>query len=385
MNYLNYKEDELKDKGAIFTATEIAGQPDLWKKIYTQFIANETEIKNFLSKSFKEVKRIILTGAGTSAYIGLSLKGVFQKKAGIFTDPIPTTDLVTHPLDYFSQNESTLLVSFARSGNSPESLAAVQLAEKICSKLIHVIITCDANGKLAGFQSGSPKLVIILPPESNDKSLAMTGSYSGMLLAGILLANSNNIKGIGKKLDTLCSYGNKILKEYSAPIELFARKEFKRAVFLGSGPLQGTATESQLKLQELTDGHIICKCDSFLGFRHGPKAVVDENTMVVFIFSNVDYVLNYEKDLVKDMNKGKHPAFLIGVSEKKIEGINPDLEVVLSDSADSLDEELLAVCQVIPAQLLGFFKSLHLGLKPDKPSDSGAISRVVQGVNIYNF
>ncbi len=385
MNILGYSPEELKLLGAINTGTEIAGQPGLWKNIYLLFERQQKQIFGFLSETLPVADKIILSGAGTSAYIGLSLKGLYQRVTGKTTEAIPTTDLVSHPEDYFIKNTTILLISFARSGNSPESIAAVRLADQLCKKVIHLIITCDINGQLAKYQSKSEKLVFNLPKESNDKSLAMTGSYSGMLLAGILMVHYRSIGAFKAQIDTLYAYGQSIINEYAGKIKNLVNDDFKRAVFLGSGPFFGTATESQLKLQELTDGKIICKSDSFLGFRHGPKAVVDEQTLVVYIFSNSDYVQQYETDLVKDMGKGRKAALQIGICEHEMDDISLDLMISLSKSRNPISEELLSVCQVIPAQLIGFYKSIQLGYKPDSPSNSGSISRVVQGVIIYDF
>jgi tagatose-6-phosphate ketose/aldose isomerase len=385
MSISGYNLEELKSNGAINTGTEIAGQPILWRNTFSLFEKNINEIQNFLTKTLASVDKIILTGAGTSAFIGLSLKGLYQNRFCKNTEPIPTTDFVSNPNEYLSKNDNILLISFARSGNSPESVAAVKLADQICNKVIHFIITCDAKGNLANYKSSSERFVFVLPPESNDKSLAMTGSYSGMLLSGILIAHIQNLKGIKSQVERMCSYGEKILIEYAKPIEAIAAREFRRAVFLGSGPFFGTATESHLKLQELTDGKIICKNESFLGFRHGPKAVVDESTLMVYIFSNSEYSNQYETDLVRAMENGRKPALQISISESKIKDLNFDLEIVLSNESEKLNEEFLTVCQVIPGQLLGFFKSLHLGHKPDNPSVSNSITRVVQGVTIYEY
>lgn len=375
----------LEELGAVHTAGEIAAQPDLWQEIYAQISADKERISSFFTGSLPGTDRIILTGAGTSAYIGLSLGPVFSRHFNIHTDSVATTDLLSYPENYFNDNESIILVSFARSGNSPESTAVTELADKLCKKCCHLIITCDGNGRLAYYHTQSEKLVILLPPTANDKGLAMTGSYSGMLLCGILIARLREIDSLGTQIKTLCSYGIKIIGNYSAKIREIASSDFKRAVFLGSGPFFGTATESHLKLQELTDGIIICKNETYLGFRHGPKAVTDETTMVVFIFANNEYVRQYERDLVLSMKKGREPLRTIGIYESSADGLEFDLHIRLSDSGNRLDEEFLAVCNIIPAQLLGYYKSLALGLRPDNPSKSGAISRIVENVTIYKF
>ncbi len=383
MKILNYAIEELRENGGYHTATEIYHQPQLWWKIYEEIFLQKAHIQKFTDNAFRDENlHIILTGAGTSAFIGLSLQGSFKRSWNKFTSTISTTDLVSHPFDYLYPEVPTLMVSFARSGNSPESVAAVALADQICKKCHHLIITCDKAGELAKYQTKLDKFVFVLPPEANDQSLAMTSSFTGMLLAGILITRLKVLHEFESKINLLCRYGEKIVGSYTDLISSIAELNFQRAVFLGSGPLFGTATESQLKLQELTDGKIICKTDSFLGFRHGPKAVVDNTALVMYLFSNQPYVSKYEDDLVHAMKKGKNALIEVGIMECRSTSIALDREIILG-VANSLDEDLLAVCSVIPAQMLGFFKSIKLGLRPDSPSESGAISRVVQGVNIY--
>jgi len=368
-----------------YTEKEIWGQPDLWLKIYNQVLSEKESLLSFLKIALSEQNiNIILTGAGSSAYIGLSLVGVLNKNLNKGTMAIPTTDLVTHPTDYFNNTTTVLLISFARSGNSPESIAAVKLADQLCSKVYHLIITCDESGALANYNSNSPKYTFILPEEANDKSLAMTGSYSGMLLAGLLIARIKEIEKLKNQVFVLQRYGIKLLED-SAKFKDIAEKQFERAVFLGSGPLAGTSTESHLKVQELTDGKVICKCDSFLGFRHGPKAVINNKTLIFLLFSNQPYVLQYEIDLLQSLNTGQKPLFIAGLTEVSSEDLQLDKLFILSEDIRNLDEEFLAVCSILPAQMIGFYKSLDLGMNPDMPSASNAISRVVKGVIIYPY
>ncbi|MGK7390089.1 MAG: SIS domain-containing protein [Candidatus Cyclobacteriaceae bacterium M2_1C_046] len=386
MEYLGIDTQELTENGAINTAKEISQQPDIWQKVWGQVNSESSAMRSFLNEH-RDIQRIILTGAGTSAFIGFSLRGVFQRQMNILAEAISTTDIVTHPKDFLLSDVPTLIISFARSGNSPESVAAIDLADKFCKNCYHLIITCNPDGRLANISTKNDNYILTLPEEACDLSLAMTSSYTGMLLAGILIAHINGLEAVKKDVEALISYGKKIIEEYAGDIKQLASLDFNRAVFLGAGPFYGTATESHLKLQELTDGLVICKRDSFLGLRHGPKAVVDENTIVIYIFSNNEYALRYEKDLVAAMQQGKPPMAEIGIMESEVSDINLKRKIIFSERAANgytLKEEFLTVCSVIPAQILGFYKSLYFGLKPDEPSASGAISRVVQGVEIYD-
>ncbi len=390
MNYLGYIENQLKDLNGIHTAREIQQQPGIWLKIYDLIRKQKEEIESFMKEALRDADEIILTGAGTSAFIGLSLSPVYKRNTGKCIQAIATTDLVTHPKHYFNREKKVLLISFARSGNSPESCAAVDMAEKFSARARHLVITCNAKGNLLGRCKKTDQFNVILPEETNDKSLAMTSSFTGMLLAGLLINKIDNIDQEKQYVENLAAYGKKILTFYRDDLYNAAQKDFRRIVFLGSGPQMGTATESHLKVQELTDGKIIAKSDSFLGFRHGPKAVIDTSTLVVGLFSNDPYVLRYEYDLIKSLKKGQQPLYRIGIFESETIAADfekfIDLKIILSGNNSSfVPEDYLSICNVLPAQMLGFFKSLERGLCPDNPSETGAISRVVEGVHIYSL
>lgn len=383
MKYLQFTEDELREKGALFTAKEIEGQPDIWNQTAKKFYEENTEINTFLKTALAQSNQIILTGAGTSAFIGLSLQGAFFRNTGIISNAISTTDLVSHPHNYLNAHQTPLIISFARSGNSPESCAALALADSFTKKCFHLIITCNKDGALSNYTSKNPIHVINLPMDTNDKSLAMTGSYTSMLLTGLLIAYREQKEFCTQQLMRVANASSQIITTQTTELKDIAEKHFQRAVFLGSGALFGTATEAALKLQELTDGQIICKSDTYLGFRHGPKSVIDDTTLVVYFFINDEHIRQYETDLVHAMKKGNAVMFQIGVAENKVENIDTDTQINFPGEY-MIAEDFLPLCSIIPAQILGFYKSLQIGLMPDAPSVSGAISRVVQGVKIYS-
>lgn len=372
-------KDILKEDKDLFTGKEIFGQPDLWKSVYHVIKTQQKGIDDFLTPILaKEKLKIILTGAGSSAFIGEATQGLIQKITAVSTQAIATTDIVTHPELFFLKNTPTLLISFARSGNSPESMEAVLLANQHCNTIYHLIITCNKDGELAQFciQNDQNCYSIVLPEETNDKSLAMTGSFTSMALSALLSVDIKNIDHNATQVEEIATYGKEILR-YKDQFRSVLTNEFKRVVFLGSGPMLGIARECHLKLQELTDGQVICKHDSFLGFRHGPRAVVDQDTLVVFLFSSDDHVLKYEEDLAIDISNDPRNIKTIAV------GGESELKNSIHLPAIESNNILRIIPATIIGQLLGYYNSLMLGLDPDNPSISGAISRVVQGVKIY--
>jgi tagatose-6-phosphate ketose/aldose isomerase len=386
MEYLNLHVEELEKRGGLHTAREIESQPELWNQTYRSFLEQKQDILKFLENIWEDdFPYILFTGAGSSAFVGEVLAGPFQQKWKGISRAVSTTDIITHPENYFEKSRTTLLVSFARSGDSPESLYAILLAREYCDKLYELNITCNKDGELARRSLEKDAYVFLLPEQTNDQSLAMTSSFSSMLLSGLLLLNISDAEQIAPVIDKVCEMGNYIIKQYLPSLKQIAEMEFKRMVFLGSGPLLGIAHESHLKVQELSNGEVICKYDSFLGFRHGPKAVVNDSTVVVYLLSNNMYSQLYEFDLVRSVNSTgageKSVAIGNGYDENEIQF---DYQVQFPYSINELPEEFLSVFYVLPAQIIGFYKSMSLDLSPDSPSKNGAISRVVQGVKIYH-
>jgi len=199
------------------TAKEITGQPKLWRETYDFILGEKAAIASFLSRVFEgKDLQIILTGAGTSAFIGEILLQSFNRNTGFDTKMIPTTDLVTHPKCFFNSAIPTLMVSFARSGDSPESVGAFDLAEKICNQVFHLVITCNANGRLAYVARQKKSYIFLMPEKANDQALAMTGSFTSMLLAGFLISDINRARDYKSEVDRVSEAGETILKKYES-------------------------------------------------------------------------------------------------------------------------------------------------------------------------
>ena len=366
----------------LHTYREIRQQPRVWRKAYDIIRARKAEIQAFLDANLDEDFTIVLTGAGTSAYIGDALEPALSRIRRGYR-AIATTDIITDPSLYFDKTSKILLVSFARSGNSPESVGAVKAVEQTAGKVVHVFITCNENGELAKMK-GSNILTILLPPETNDISLAMTSSYSTMLIVCSMIARIDHIEDEKESIDLLAEKVEAAMDKYEARISEIADRPFTRAIFLGSGPLKGVAEESRLKLQELTDGAVMCAFDSFLGFRHGPKALVNPDSLLVYLLSSKPEVQRYELDLIRQINSNNKVQAGIIVCQHK-----PDLEEDCYDLCveiglpDSVADYYACVSYIFVGQLMGLYKSIATGLCPDSPSVSGNISRVVEGVTLY--
>lgn len=367
-----------------FTFQEILQQPEMWLREYEAIVAQKEAIIAFFEKNLTADTDVVLTGAGTSAFIGDAIAPQ-MRRYWKNVRAVATTDLITNAADYLDAEKPLLLVSFARSGNSPESVGAVELANSICKHVAHIFITCNKDGHLAKLAGPDNILSVLLPEETNDKSLAMTSSFSTMLITCQMLANIRIIEDIRPMVEAAAQNAEAVIDLYGDKIEQIAQRKFERGVFLGSGPMKGIAEECHLKLQELTDGGVVCKFDSFLGFRHGPKAVVNEKSIVVYLMQADEKVQRYERDLVKQVdgnNKLVAQVVVCAGERPALEGVAADLFVVMPNGEGQTGIFGL-VPYVLVGQLLGFHTSVAHGLCPDTPSVSGNIHRVVEGVTIY--
>ena len=364
------------------TYREIVQQPRVWRRVYELLKSRKADLQVFLRPFVEGKTEIVLTGAGSSAFIGDSLVPILRNECGWNCRAVATTDLVTHAASYVDCEEPLLLVSFARSGDSPESIAAVNEVNRVCKKASHMVITCNRNGALAKRQWESDAYVILLPEETNDKSLVMTSSFSSMFLACLMAGHINEIEDEKSYVDAAAANAQYILDHCEQTLREAAEHPMDRAIFLGGGSAQGIAEECHLKLQEMTDGAIMCAFNSFLGFRHGPKAVLSTHCGVIYFMNSIPVARQYAKDLIRQIADGGLPIVQLAVMQED-EDLPASVTKIILPEGYQQTHGYGAISYVLVGQLMGLYACLKHGLNPDNPSKSGNISRVVQGVTIY--
>jgi len=428
---LSLDADEKARLGVEATPVEIAQQPEMWRDTARRFAEAAPHIQElFAAVDLPDGSgEIIFSGAGTSDFVGKCIQGPVTAALQTRGLAVPTTDIVTHPEFAIPSDRPGIMVSFARSGNSPESVAAVdiELAER--PQVRHLIITCNAEGELAKRTARLENRAhtLVLHPKTNDRGLAMTSSFSSMVVAGLGLAYLDDTEKYIDLVDRMAVAGQTVIEAAPAVAERLAAKQPGRACFLGSGSAYGAAVESHLKLQEMTDGDLLCFCDTFLGIRHGPRAAIHDDTVVIYFLASEPQVRRYELDLIqanREQQVGLAHLIVADCSDYVVGSVDPpdrnanhaespadpaarnaDLaskcagnasgspinlagladECIFYDPEGSLDipDHMLAPVYTVAGQLLGLFASLQHGLRPDAPSAGGVIHRVVQGVTIY--
>lgn len=381
--HLGLAESDLERLGGLWTAREIAQQPAMLRETQNLLMQRRAEIEAFLAPLIAQPNlRVILTGAGTSAFAGECLAPVLSRRLGRRVEAVATTDLVCAPHLYLEADTPTLLVSFGRSGNSPESVAAIELADRLVKSPSHLVITCNADGALARYGKGPRGFTVQLPEATHDRSFAMTSSFSCMTYAA--LAAFSGIASMESRIDSIARAAEAVIAQYTTVMKAAAAEGYQRVVYLGSAIFKGLAREAGLKLLELTNGDLVTMFDSPLGFRHGPKTIVNDRTLIVVFFSNDAYTRSYDVDLLEELRRDNDAARVIAVTAQDGVGLPEQDEVRVPGLAFAEDVDLLFAYIVAP-QILAFFESLRRGLTPDNPNTSGTVNRVVQGVRIHEL
>lgn len=389
MDIFNITEEKMKETSSIFTLSEIYQQPSTWKKTCAQLAACKDELQAFLNQVLlADDFDIVLTGAGSSEFVGNSLFHALNKKYNYKVKSYASTDIVPSPEDCLSHTKPTILVNFGRSGNSPESLGAVEAAEAVCKNLYHLFVTCNHEGtlsKLANDRKNS--FAINLTPETHDKAFAMTSSFSNMYLATYLAFNLDRIEEIIAQVEKVCEAAENFLNNtWSIPKQIVDEFDFTRIVYLGDVALKGISQESALKMLELNAGKIATMFDSPLGFRHGPKSIINDGTLTVVYVSDDPYKRQYELDLIKEMSGQRKKNRIAAIVNNPCEDLKNLVDYVVEMKIGiSLENVLLGLDFLLFAQTIAVLKSISTGITSDNPCPTGEVNRVVEGVTLYPY
>lgn len=355
------KTERAAKVGAL-THAEIIQQPELWPDTFDRAV-RYLERNEWLSPD----AGVVFTGAGSSAYAGLAAQAGFTNGRAV-----PTTDLLVDPEPYFGPGG--VLISLARSGDSPESVAVVRRVQRLRPNVRQVAITCNAQGQLAQCTEVSP---MVLDPRTNDRSLAMTSSFSDLVLAGMCLGNHREI---GQSLTDVCDRVKQRFAELEERAEALAAAPVNRVVILASAPMMGWAHETALKILEMSAGRIPVMPETHLGLRHGPMSFLRADTLVLSILSTDRLRRRYEEDLLNEL-RAKQLGRVVAITSE--DGPAPAAAEIVPAMASELPDHLRTPFEIVFPQLLAYHLSLQAGLDPDNPSPGAVITRVVQGVRIH--
>ena len=383
---LGQPSQEQQERGYRHTLREIAQQPVTWLETASAVAADRARLDSVLDEAgvHSRAGSVLLTGSGSSLYAGECIALPLQHALGVPVQAVSAGLLLTHPESSLPPAGPYLVVSFARSGNSPESRAVLESLLGGDTRGRHLIITCNRDGALATGFAGNPRVkAVVLDRKTEDQSLVMTSSFTNMVLAGAFLGATRTAEAYERRVESTARAAAGVLRNHGDGLAGTARSGFHSAVYLGSGCRGGSAHEAGLKMLEMTGGRVFTLTESFLGLRHGPMSAVHEDTLVVAFLSSDEMVRAYETDLLGELDRKELGARKLIVGSGVPRSLATRREDVIVDCGDGLRDADLVVLDVLVGQLLGFFRCRHEGLRPDSPSAEGVINRVVESFAIH--
>jgi tagatose-6-phosphate ketose/aldose isomerase len=373
---LSRSTEEQRRLGYFHTLREICQQPATWLRTSALMRASGASVRSAVAG----IASLTLTGSGSSEYAGDCVRLPLQSEIGVVAEAIGGGALLAHGGKAMPPRRPGLMVSIARSGDSPESAGALAYMLKTEPEIRHLVLTCNEAGNLARTYRDDPRVVVVtLPEETNDQGLVMTSSFTNLVLAARYLGLSAKPDWYGEICEALSDIAERLIEEHLGTFARIGKEPFKRALFLGSGACFGAAREASLKMLEMTAGRVTTMSETYLGVRHGPMSYVHEDTLVVCFFSSDPTLRQYESDLLREFDQKELGLLKVIVGEDVPADLVREGDVVIEcKGLAKLGDDNSPVINVIPGQLLAFFRCLEEGLRPDSPSEDGVISRVVQ-------
>ena len=302
---------------------------------------------------------VIFTGCGSTYYLARAAALLFQGSVRTTAVAYPASDILLYPDLVLRGGEPKLLVAISRSGETTETLRAVDLF-RAHTKGPVIGITCYEHSSL----SKSVSLAIVIG-EAQEYSVAQTRSFSSMLVAVQALTILLGSRKWSSPFLQLPVYGVDLIAEYHD----LARKlgedvTLERFFFLGSGPYYGLACEAMLKMKEMSLSY--SEAFHFLEFRHGPMSMVNQQTLIAGLVSET--ALSPEVKLLEEMRA--LGARVLAITPRLLKPEQADFQVVLPGG---LQDGERAILYLPVLQLMAFYRSLHNGLNPDQPANLMAV------------
>jgi tagatose-6-phosphate ketose/aldose isomerase len=389
---LDLPDQEKVERGLEHTPREIWQQPDTWSKTYERCHSHRAELNDVLRRAGigrgnTSSPTVYLIGAGSSDYTGRALAPLLRRRWSCEVWAIPSTTLLTEFEEFHRPGKEYLWISFSRSGDSPEGVALLEQALDRHKEIRHLVITCNTQGAMAQLcpRHRDRAFALVLDDAVNDRGLAMTSSFTNMVLAGQCVGHLDDDAQCGEMVAQLCETGRRFLPVAAEAAVAISLLGCTRACFVGAGVLRAVADESALKVVELTGGKITTLAETPLGLRHGPLSSVDAHTLFVAFLSSEARRRGYELDLLREIDRKRLGRVRTVVAAGRCEDTSSLVDHCLSLNCGArFPDQFRPVLDVMLGQLLGLFASMQCGLKPDQPSPSGTITRVVGAIKMYS-
>lgn len=349
-----------KSSAGAYSLAEILSQPDLWKKCIAELQSGD-KTRDIL-KRFENCQEWLFIGCGSSYYIAMTAAATWSELTGMRARAIPASELLLFPKLALNGHAAVAPVLISRSGRTSEVLRAAELLRS--RNIATLAISCTSGQALEKLATAA----IILP--ADEQSTVMTRSFTSMLLAIQFLAAvaSGRMEAVSA-LTALPAMAERLLSKLPSRVSDFVNQNaFSDYVCLGQGPYYGLACESALKVTEMSCSY--GQVFHTLEFRHGPKSIVNRDTLITFLLSEANNAA--EREVLEEIKELGGTTLV--VSNHADERTRKAADFLFELSID-LPEYLRLLPFVFTGQLVGLYTGLKKRLDPDNPRN---LSRVVE-------
>ena len=326
------------------TYREIKSQTEAWAQAIDLASACDLPVTG-------DYEQVIFTGCGSTYYLSLAAAALYQELTGCPARALPAGELVLNPRTALT-DQKTLLVAVSRSGTTSETLKAVEdFKENRRGRVMAISNYDEALSRLADMN--------IVIDKGQEESVAQTRAFASMYVATcVLCARMAGRNDLVEAMDKLPEVGNWIISNYEGfAKEIGENLVFDRFYFLGSGIRYGLACEVNLKMKEMTLTH--SEPFHFLEFRHGPMSMMNQDAVVVGLFSDENH--SYEAKVLSEMKSLGGKVISLGET-------NADVQF-----KSGIPDSVRGVLHLPALQWMAFYRSLAKGFNPDKPNHLTAV------------
>ena len=310
---------------------------------------------------FSKVKAVKIVACGTSYHAGLIAAYWMEEIARI-----PCNVEIASEYRYRNSVviDNTLFVSISQSGETADTIAALQLAKQL--DFLSTLAICNVAESSLTRESDLVFLTHAGPEIGVASTKAFTTQLVGLFLLVLSIAKYNGLSDEDEKLfvrqlESLPGRINQIL-QYRDDIQDMA-KDFAdkhHALFLGRGSLLPVAMEGALKLKEISYIHAEAYAAGEL--KHGPLALVDNDMPVVAVAPNNNLLEKLKSNLQEVRARGG-VLYLFADKNSQVEtsdGVN-----VLKINA--IYDFMAPILYTVPLQLLAYYVAVIKGADIDQP------------------
>jgi len=337
----------------VHTFSEIQTQAESWEGVFKRLDRQTAELQEACAGK----DEVIFTGCGSAFNVSYAVAPFFQKHTGKTCRVVHASDLMTNPDSFINGKKKTLVIGYSRSGNTTESVRALETAKKTGATTIAVV--CFSESKMAV----KAHRAIVLE-EAFEKSVTTTRSLTSMVLAG------NYLAGICEEKDALCRELKKLPALARQKMDQFHEigekigndLNIRKFAFLGNGSYYGLAREAQLKVKEM----VLLPSDSYvsLDFQHGPMSNVDEHMLVTILVP--DAGRKYDIELSKNMKAIGGKIFVIC---DRSSGEFDEYADYMLELNTGLGDGIRNILYMPVLQIMAYYRSLKEGFDPDNPKN----------------